>query len=86
MDEQVLEILTEMNKEIKSFTLDMNEFKTEMNVESKSLKLDMNGFKTEMNNRFDKVEAQLAGVAGQFELTNESRIDEFNFISDKVNK
>jgi hypothetical protein len=68
MDKQILELLTEMNKELKS------------------LKLDMKEFKTEMHNRFDKVEAKLEGVGGQFELTNESRIDEFDFIADKVNK
>jgi archaellum component FlaC len=79
MDEKILDLLTEMNNELKSLKFDMNN-------ELKSLKLDMNEFKTEMHNRFDKVEAKLEGVGGQFELTNESRIDEINFIADKVNK
>lgn len=75
MDEKILNLLTEMNKELKSMNIDMHEFKT-----------DMQEFKTEMHHRFDKVEAKLEGVGGQFELTNESRIDEFDFINDKVNK
>lgn len=75
MDEKILNLLTEMNKELKSMKIDMQEFKT-----------DMQEFKTEMHHRFDKVEAKLEGVGGQFELTNESRIDEFDFINDKVIK
>jgi hypothetical protein len=98
MDDKILDLLTEMNKEIKSLKSDVkesNSMKSDMNElkslksdmnELKSLKSDMNEFKTEMHNRFDKVEARLKGVGGQVELTNESRIDEFDFIADKVNK
>jgi protein subunit release factor A len=108
MDDKILDLLTEMNKEIKSLKSDVNELnslksdmnelkslKSDMNElkslksdmnELKSLKSDMNEFKTEMHNRFDKVEARLKGIGGQFELTNEPRIDEFDFIADKVNK
>lgn len=68
MEAKILNLLTEMNKELKS------------------LKGDMKEFKTEMHDRFDKVEAKLDGVGGQFELTNESRMKEFDFIADKVNK
>jgi hypothetical protein len=39
-----------------------------------------------MHNRFDKVDAKLEGVGSQFELTNESRIVDVDFIVDKVNK
>ena len=72
MDKQILELLTEMNQELKNLKLDMNK-------ELKSLK-------SEMHNRFDKVEVKLEGIGGQFELTNESRMDDFDFIADKVNK
>ncbi|WP_407270213.1 hypothetical protein [Radiobacillus sp. PE A8.2] len=68
MDKQILDLLTEMNKEIKS------------------MKTDVNDLKTEMHNRFDTIEAKLEGVGGQFELTNESRIIDVDFIADKVNK
>ena len=49
-------------------------------------KIRNNEFKSEMHNRFDKVEAKLEGIGGQFELTNESRMDDFDFVADKVNK
>nr|WP_246628980.1 hypothetical protein [Mesobacillus maritimus] len=57
-----------------------------MNKEIKSMKTDVNDLKTEMHNRFDTIEAKLDGVGGQFELTNESRIIDVDFIADKVNK
>ena len=79
MDKQILELLTEMNQELKNLKLDMNR-------ELKSVKSEMNEFKSEMHNRFDKVEVKLEGIGGQFELTNESRMDDFDFIADKVNK
>ena len=79
MDKQILELLTEMNQELKNLKLDMNK-------ELKSVKSEMNEFKSEMHNRFDKVEVKLEGIGGQFELTNESRMDDFGFIADKVNK
>ncbi|KUP04195.1 hypothetical protein Q73_13780 [Bacillus coahuilensis m2-6] len=47
---------------------------------------DMEELKSEMHDRFDKVDAKLVGVGNQFEFTNESRIVEDGFISDKVNK
>jgi uncharacterized phage infection (PIP) family protein YhgE len=79
MDKQILELLTEMNQELKNLKLDMNK-------ELKSVKSEMNEFKSEMHNRFDKMEVKLEGIGGQFELTNESRMDDFDFIADKVNK
>ncbi|RKQ32536.1 hypothetical protein [Virgibacillus dokdonensis] len=68
MDKQILDLLTEMSKEMKS------------------MKSDIHSLKSEMHNRFDTIEAKLEGVGGQFELTNESRINEVDFIADKVNK
>ncbi|MBR7553641.1 hypothetical protein ACFFJI_11655 [Allobacillus sp. GCM10007491] len=61
MDKDIFDLLTEMNKEMKSM-------------------------KSEMHSRFDSIEAKLEGVGNQFELTNESRINEMDFIVDKVNK
>jgi len=86
MDKQILELLTEMNKELKDLKLDMNNLRSEMNTEFWSMKSEISEFKSEMHNRFDTVDAKLEGIGGQFELTNESRIDDFDFISDKVNK
>jgi SMC interacting uncharacterized protein involved in chromosome segregation len=68
VDKQIFDLLTEMNKEMKS------------------MKSDIHSLKSEMHNRFDTVEAKLEGVGGQFELTNESRMNEMDFIVDKVNK
>ncbi|WP_188455360.1 hypothetical protein [Virgibacillus oceani] len=68
MDKQIFDLLTEINKEMKS------------------MKSDIHSLKSEMHNRFDTVEAKLEGIGGQFELTNESRINEMDFIVDKVNK
>lgn len=59
---------------------------TEMSKEMKSMKSDIFNLKSEMHNRFDTIERKLEGVGGQFELTNESRITDVNFIADKVNK
>lgn len=75
MDNQILHLLTDMQADMKS-----------MNTEIKSMKTEMKSMKTEMHNRFDTVDAKLEGVGGQFELTNESRINEVDFIVDKVNK
>ena len=86
MDKQILELLTEMNKELKDLKLDMNNLRSEMNTEFWSMKSEISEFKSEMHNRFDTVDAKLEGIGGQFELTNESRIDDFDFIADKVNK
>ncbi|WP_010529152.1 hypothetical protein [Lentibacillus jeotgali] len=68
MDKQMLDLLTEMNTELKG------------------VKSDIHSLKSEMHNRFDTIEAKLEGIGGQFELTNESRINEMDFIVDKVNK
>ena len=108
MDKKILELLIEMNTELKNLKLDMNNLRSEMNTGFKSVRSEMNTefksvrsevnteflsmksdtseFKSEMHNRFDKVDAKLEGIGGQFELTNESRIDDFDFIADKVNK
>lgn len=55
---------------------------TELSEELKSLKLDIMEFKTEMHNQFDKVEAKLDGVSGQFKLTNKSKVEEFDINAD----
>jgi hypothetical protein len=62
------------------------ELLTGMSKEMKSMKSDIHSLKLEMHNRFDTIEAKLEGVGGQFELTNESRINEVDFIVDKINK
>lgn len=86
MDEKILNLLSEMNRDLKNMKLDMTQFKTDVNKDLKSLKIDMTQFKTEMHNRFDKIDAKLDGVGSQFELTNEQRMNEYEFIADKVNK
>ncbi|MFD2760207.1 hypothetical protein [Lentibacillus juripiscarius] len=68
MDKQILDLLTEINKGMKS------------------MQSDIHSLKSEMHNRFDTIETKLEGVGGQFELTNESGINEMDFIVDKVNK
>lgn len=83
MDKQILDLLTEMNNEMKSMKSEMHSnmdsFKSEMNSNVDSLR-------SEVHNRFDAVEAKLEGVGKHFELTNESRMNEMDFIVNKVNK
>lgn len=59
---------------------------TEIQLEMKSMKTEMSNMKSEMHNRFDSIDTKLEGVGGQFELTNASRMNEVDFIVDKVNK
>ncbi|ASK62385.1 hypothetical protein CFK37_09560 [Virgibacillus phasianinus] len=68
MEKQILNLLTEMNNEMKG------------------MKSDIHSLRSEMHNRFDTIEAKLEGVGNQFELTNESRINERDFISSKMSK
>lgn len=75
LDKQILDLLREMNKEMKSMKSDMH-----------SMKSEVQSMKSDMHNRFDTIEAKLEGVGGQFELTNESRMTDIDFIADKVNK
>jgi len=87
MDKQILELLTEMNEEMKSMRTDINSLKTgqeNTNTEMKNTRLEIRSLKSEMNHRFDTVEAKLAGVGHQFESTNETRMNEMNFLTDKV--
>ncbi|UGB33211.1 hypothetical protein [Metabacillus sp. B2-18] len=65
MDEKILNLLTEMNKDLKNMKLEMTELKTEVNKDLKSLKIDMTEFKDEMHDRFDKIDAKLDGVGSQ---------------------
>ncbi|TYS69397.1 hypothetical protein FZC75_17510 [Sutcliffiella horikoshii] len=58
-----------------------------------SLKSEMVGMKSKMDERFnsvderfDAVDAKLDGMGNQFELTNEPRINEVDFLDNKVNR
>ncbi|WP_235988972.1 hypothetical protein [Aquibacillus kalidii] len=55
------------------------EFKVEM-------KGQLDNLSTDMHDRFDCIEGKLDGIGNQFELTNESRMNEVGFITDKVNR
>ncbi|PAV30864.1 hypothetical protein CIL05_03855 [Virgibacillus profundi] len=68
MDKQILDLLTEMNYEMKS------------------MKTEIHSLKSEMHHRFDTIEAKLEGSGGQFEITNDLRINEMDFIDDKIHK
>ncbi|WP_373894092.1 hypothetical protein ACUL41_01765 [Virgibacillus natechei] len=89
MDEQILNLLTELNSEMKSMKSDMKSMKAEMNQRfekvDQSFERVNQQFK-EVHHRFDKVDAKLEGAAWQFKATNEPRINERDFILDKVNK
>lgn len=54
MDVKILNLLTEMNRDLKNIKLDMTQFKTDVNKDIKSLKI-------EMHDRFDKIDAKLDG-------------------------
>ncbi|MFA1819322.1 hypothetical protein ACDX78_03790 [Virgibacillus oceani] len=86
---QILDLLTEMNAEMKSMKTDVQSLNTEMKSmksEVHSLNSEMKTMKSEMHDRFDTIEAKLEGVPNQLELTTEARINEGDFIVDKVNK
>ncbi|MBM7620108.1 SMC interacting uncharacterized protein involved in chromosome segregation [Bacillus tianshenii] len=74
--------MTEMKSDMVVMRADMTEMKSDMVV----IKTDMANMKSEMNERFNAVEAVLDGIGGQCELTNESRINNDNFIVNKLNK
>ena len=42
MDKKILELLVEMNKDLKNLKSDMNNLRTEMNAEFKSVRSEMN--------------------------------------------
>jgi hypothetical protein len=67
MDNKILELLVEMNNELKTLKLDMTNLRSEMNTEFWSMKSEVSEFKSEMHNRFDTVNAKLEGIGGQFE-------------------
>lgn len=52
-------------------TTEMKSMKTYV----QSLNTEMKNMKTEMHDRFDTIELKLEGVANQFELTTEARIN-----------
>ncbi|TYS67810.1 hypothetical protein FZC76_14720 [Sutcliffiella horikoshii] len=74
--------MTGMKTEMGSMKTEMGSMKTEMG----SMKTEMDNMKTEMHERFNTVEAKLDGIGGQFELTNELRMNDFDFIDNKVNR
>lgn len=88
--------MTGMKSEIGSMKSEMTSVKSEIG----SLKSEMTGVKSEMHERFngvnerfntvdkrfDTVEGKLDGMGNQFELTNESRINEVDFLDNKVNR
>ncbi|MCT8137857.1 hypothetical protein H1D32_08880 [Anaerobacillus sp. CMMVII] len=62
------------------------ELLTKMNREFQEMKTDIHNLRSEMHGRFDNVDSKIEGIGLQFELTNESRINDVVFITDKVNK
>ncbi|NMH73963.1 hypothetical protein HF078_12800 [Bacillus sp. RO2] len=71
-----------MKSEIGNMKTEMGGMKSEIG----NMKTEMGGMKTEMHERFNTVEAKLDGIGGQFELTNELRMNDFDFIDNKVNR
>jgi predicted nucleic acid-binding Zn-ribbon protein len=103
MEKQILDLLNELNVEVKSMRTDMTGMKSEMNdmrtdmtgmksemndmrTDMTDMKSEMSDMKSEMHQRFNTIEAKLDGIGGQFELTNESRMNDVDFIANKVNK
>ncbi|WP_169819255.1 hypothetical protein [Anaerobacillus arseniciselenatis] len=52
-----------------------------MNHEFQEMKTEINNLRSEMHCRFDNVDAKLEGIGLQFELTNDSRINDVGFIT-----
>ncbi|OIJ09344.1 hypothetical protein BKP35_16890 [Anaerobacillus arseniciselenatis] len=57
------------------------ELLTKMNHEFQEMKTEINNLRSEMHCRFDNVDAKLEGIGLQFELTNDSRINDVGFIT-----
>ena len=89
MDKQILEILTDMSKQMKKMTDDINELKSDfqgLKVDVTDLKVVTNELRSEMHSRFDSVDSMLDGIGNQFEFIAEARITDVDFITEKVHK
>ncbi|WP_223702224.1 hypothetical protein [Sutcliffiella deserti] len=82
MERQIIDLLTKLNVEVKSMRTDM----TDMRREVSDMKTEMHQRFNTMDRRFNTIEAKLDGIGGQFELTNESSMNDVEFIANKVNK
>jgi archaellum component FlaC len=96
MEEKMIKLLTEMNQEMKGFRKDLNSLKDDMDQRFDGMNDRFDGIDQRldhmdhrfdgMDHRFDRVESKLDGIGHQFELTNESRLQDVDFITTKVNK
>ena len=77
MEKQIFELLTKMNHEFQEMKTEINGMRTEIN----GVKTEFNNLRSEMHCRFDNVDAKLEGIGLQFELTNDSRINDVGFIT-----
>lgn len=89
MEKKILELLIGLDSEVKGLKSEIGGIQSEIG----SMKSEMAGMKFEMHERFNTVDARfntvdakLDGMGNQFELTNESRINEVDFLDSKVNR
>lgn len=90
------EEMHQIQSNIQSIQTDMQNMKSDIQsiqTDTENMKLNIQGLNTEIKNvkldmhqRFDKVDGKLSGIGEQFVLTNEARINDVEFIHDKVNK
>ena len=85
MDNKILEILLDMQKEIKDMKSEMKDMKSEM----KDMKSEMKDMKSEMkdiNTKIDRLEYKMADGFETLELLTENNTNELNKVKIKVSK
>ena len=85
MDNKILEILLDMQKEIKDMKSEMKDMKSEM----KDMKSEMKDMKSEMkdiNTKIDRLEYKITDGFETLELLTENNTNELNKVKIKVSK
>nr|WP_288247485.1 hypothetical protein [uncultured Romboutsia sp.] len=85
MDNKILEILLDMQKEIKDMKSEMKDMKSEM----KDMKSEMKDMKSEMkdiNTKIDRLEYKMTDGFETLELLTENNTNELNKVKIKVSK
>ncbi|MGD6967382.1 hypothetical protein ACQCVP_13205 [Rossellomorea vietnamensis] len=89
MEEKIMNLLTEMNQDMKGFKKEFVSFKKEFVIFKKefiSFKKDVHQRFDGVDGRLDKIDAKLDGIGYQFEQTNSLRSEDVDFVTAKVNK
>ncbi|WP_113928108.1 hypothetical protein [Bacillus sp. P14.5] len=89
MEEKIMNLLTEMNQEMKGFKKEFISFKGEMISFKKEVDQRFDGVDRRLDSvdrHLEKMDAKLDGIGYQFEQTNALRSEDVDFVTAKVNK